>query len=190
MSQSPTPGAAFPRSGASASLPVQTAADHKRMAWVFWAMASLVLWLGGGLLTGIGLGPWYDELTFPSLQPPGWVFTPMWMLILSLLAVATVRITTGDRSNAGSRTVAVGLYGFQFGLNLGWSVLFFAVQRPDAAMAEILILDVVVAAMVVAYAKIDRVAGLMLVPYLVWLLFATAINIAIVQLNGPFGINF
>ncbi|MEM6692738.1 MAG: TspO/MBR family protein [Planctomycetota bacterium] len=153
----------------------------------FWVTLSAVLWLGGGLLTGVGLGPWYESLEFPPYQPPGWVFTPAWLVILSLLAIATNRIASlSNEERLGHAKVAFGLYGFQFGLNLGWSVLFFAVRRPDAALWEIVVLDIVVLAMTVIYSRIDKKAGLMLVPYFVWLLFATAINAWIAIYNGPF----
>ncbi|MEM7477519.1 MAG: TspO/MBR family protein [Planctomycetota bacterium] len=155
---------------------------------------SFVLLALGGWLTSLGLGEWYSNLDFPPYQPPGWAFTPAWTLILGLLALATWRITDAkngnkvDTDSEGSLRVAMLLYCFQFALNVGWSLLFFALKRPDFALWEIVVLDVLLVALIVAYRKIDSIAGWMLVPYFVWLLFATAINAWISIYNGPFGV--
>ncbi|MEM9365417.1 MAG: TspO/MBR family protein [Planctomycetota bacterium] len=152
-----------------------------------WFSASFALLALGGWLTSIGLGDWYDTLDFPPYQPPGWAFTPAWVIILSLLAWSTWRISQKFEDGFHSfLPLAYLLYGVQFALNVGWSLLFFAVRRPDAALWEILVLDAVLLAMVLVYGKIDRQAGWMLVPYLAWLLFATAINAWISMHNGPF----
>lgn len=146
---------------------------------------SLILLFLGGWLTYVGLGPWYYQLRFPPFQPPDWVFTPMWIVVLSLLAWATWKVVSAD-GNRPSMKLALALYGAQCVLNAGWSLLFFTLQRPDAALWELLVLDVTLALMVFAYARVSKMAGLLLTPYLVWLLFATAINGWIVQFNTPF----
>lgn len=145
---------------------------------------SLVLLLLGGWLTGVGMGPWYRALKFPPFQPPGWAFTPAWIAIFALLAAATWEVARHEGVRRGV-ALALALYGAQLALNAGWSLLFFAMERPDAALWEILVLDGLLAAMIWAYGRVSRRAGWMLVPYLAWLLFATAINGWIVQANGP-----
>lgn len=134
----------------------------------------------GGWLTSLGFGPWYDGLAKPSFQPPAWVFGPAWTTIFTLLALATWSVA---RRGAAART-ALSLYGAQLALNLGWSLCFFTLQRPLAALVDIALLDAVVLAMVVAYARVRRAAGWMLVPYAVWLGLATAINAWIVAHAG------
>jgi tryptophan-rich sensory protein len=135
----------------------------------------------GGWLTSLGLGAWYDALRVPDWQPPPWVFTPAWITILSLLAIASWRVFAQQEKPRG---VAIGLYALQLLLNMGWSLLFFALQSPPWALVEILVLNVAVLAMVVVYYRIDRPAGLMIVPYAAWLGLATAINVWIVANNG------
>ncbi|MEM9354151.1 MAG: TspO/MBR family protein [Planctomycetota bacterium] len=145
--------------------------------------ASFLLLALGGWLTSLGLGPWYDALRLPPFQPPAWVFTPMWTIVLSLLAVATWLV--GREPHAPGRGRALALYGAQCVLNAGWSLLFFSLQRPDAALWELLVLNAVLVAMIAAYWRVSRLAGLLITPYLAWLLLATAINVWVVQNNGP-----
>ncbi len=142
---------------------------------------SLTLLGLGGWLTYLGLGPWYETLEFPSFQPPPWVFTPVWTVVLALLAVATWLVVRNDRGRQSN--IAIGLYGAQCVLNAMWSLLFFTVRRPDIALWELLALDFVVLAMIVTYGNASRLAGLLLIPYLAWVSFATAINGWIVEHN-------
>ena len=146
---------------------------------IVFATLSLVTLALGGWFTALGLGPWYDELATPPFQPPAWAFTPVWIGIFSLLAIATWRIARSGRSGPWT----IGLYGVQLGLNAAWSLLFFALQRPDWALLEIIILDLAVIVLTLLYLRIDRPAGIMLTPYVVWLGLATAINTWIVIYN-------
>jgi tRNA(Arg) A34 adenosine deaminase TadA/tryptophan-rich sensory protein len=150
------------------------------------ACLSLTLLLLGGWLTYLGLGPWYYELDFPPFQPPAWVFTPAWTVVLSLLAWATWCVSRQESQTRGVG-LALALYGAQCVLNAGWSLLFFTLQRPDVALWALLVLDVTLLLMIVAYARIAKTAGLLLLPYFAWLLFSTAINGWIVQFNTQFG---
>lgn len=146
---------------------------------VLFSGLSLLTLAAGGWLTSLGLGPWYDALRIPWFQPPSWVFTPAWTLIFILLAFSTWRIA---RRGAPARITLV-VYWIQLVLNMLWSLFFFTMQRPDLALAEILVLDVVVVAMVVMYGRLDRTAGWLLIPYPIWLMLATAINLWIVLNN-------
>ena len=152
--------------------PVTLVASRYALLCIFSAI-SLAMLLIGGWLTSLGLGDWYYQLDFPPFQPPAWVFTPAWTLVLSMLAIATWRTA---RSAHEFTWIALSLYGAQCVLNVGWSLLFFTLRRPDVALVELAILDATLALMVYAYWKIDRIAGLLIVPYLFWLIFATAIN--------------
>lgn len=144
------------------------------------AAVSVAMLVAGGWLTSLGIGPWYDELRLPPFQPPAWVFTPVWTAVLGMLAVAAARVARARRPESW---VAFSLYGAQCVLNAGWSTLFFTVQRPDAALVELILMTVVVAAMAVSFCRIDRVAGWLVAPYVAWLLFAGAINGWIVWAN-------
>ena len=152
--------------------------DSRRLLTLFGLLSVVTLGLGGWL-TSLGFGPWYDQLEKPWFQPPGWVFSPVWTLLFVLLAVSTWQVA---REGAVARP-ALALYALQLVLNLGWSLLFFTLHRPLAALVEILVLDAVVLAMVFVYGRVRRSAGWMLVPYAVWLGLATSINVWIVRHN-------
>ena len=151
-----------------------------------YSAASVALLLLGGWLTYLGLGDWYYQLEFPPFQAPSWLFTPVWTLVLSLLAVSTWFVAKESSSKPVACAHALTLYGAQCVLNVGWSLLFFTLARPDIALWGLIVLDVVLALMILTYGQISKAAGLMLVPYLAWLILATAINGWIVQINPPF----
>ena len=145
------------------------------LAWFTgWSILTLLL---GGWFTAMGLNEWYETLEKPPFQPPSWAFTPAWFTIFTLLTIATWRVARHPRRDQTTMT----LYGVQLALNAAWSLLFFTFQRPDWALVEILALDAVVLALAIRYLRIDRLAGVLLAPYVVWLVLATAINAWIVQ---------
>ena len=145
---------------------------------------SLILLLLGGWLTYAGLGDWYYELNFPPFQPPPWVFTPAWVVVLSCLALSTWLIASRLHERGGAVALALSFYSAQFVLNVGWSLLFFTVQRPDIALWELIVLDGVLLAMIWTYGRISLWATMLLMPYLAWLVLSTAINGWIVQHNS------
>lgn len=145
---------------------------------------SIILLLLGGWLTYAGLGAWYYELDFPPFQPPPWLFTPAWVIVLSCLALSTWLVVIRLNDHSGSVAFALALYGAQLVLNAGWSLLFFTVQRPDIALWELIVLDSVLLAMVLAYGRVSKLAALLLTPYIIWLALSTAINSWIVKYNS------
>lgn len=149
----------------------------------FFGVLSLILLLLGGWLTYAGLGDWYYELDFPPFQPAPGLFTPAWVVVLSCLALASWLVASNVNYRPGAAALALSLYSAQFVLNVGWSLLFFTVQRPDIALWELLVLDGVLLAMAWTYGRISIWAALLLAPYIAWLVLSTAINSWIVQHN-------
>lgn len=146
--------------------------------------ASIGVLAVGGWLTTAGRGDgWYASLEKPPFQPPDWAFGPVWISLMLLTAIATWRIYERRTSTRPAWRIAFSLYVLQLILNVGWSALFFYLHRPTAALVEIVVLDIVMAAMIATYARIDRIAAWLLVPYLLWLCLATALNGWIVANN-------
>ncbi len=148
------------------------------------ALAALAVGALGGALTE--LGPWYRGLVQPSFKPPDIWFGPAWTTIFILAATAGVIAWTSAPSRA-SRQWLIGLFALNAGLNSLWSLLFFKLQRPDWALIEVAFLWLSIAALIAATQSYSRKAAVLLLPYLLWVSFASAINYATVQLNGPFG---
>ncbi len=151
------------------------------IAAILWAV---ILGSAGGLLTTIG--PWYRDLKKPAWQPPDWLFGPAWTIILGLAAWAAVLAWDGAVDDAGQRTI-IALYAVNFAFHLLWSPLFFKLRRPDWAMIEVPFLWASVLALCIGLREFSVLASWLIVPYLVWVSFASVLNWAIVRLNGPFG---
>jgi tryptophan-rich sensory protein len=147
------------------------------------AGAALAVGLLGALVTD--LSPWYYNLRKPAWQPPDWLFGPAWTLIFALAAAAGVEAWR-KASDRRMRAWVIALFSFNIVLNIGWSWLFFRLQRPDWALVEVVFLWASIAALIRALWPYARRASLLLVPYLLWVTFASALNFAVVQLNAPF----
>ena len=147
-----------------------------------WALAAFVaLMLGGGTATGVLTGPdaWYAALAKPPFNPPNWIFAPVWTALYILMAFAGWRAW----KKTGLRSPEMAAFAIQLALNLGWSILFFGLHRIGAALIEIIVLDVAILATLILFFRRDRVAGLLLLPYLAWTLFATLLTQTFGQLN-------
>lgn len=131
------------------------------------------------------LGPWYAGLRQPSWKPPDWLFGPVWTLIFALTALAGVLSwrSANGRAEREWLLVAFALNGF---LNVFWSLLFFRLRRPDWALVEVVFLWASILLLVVLCSRVSRPAGLLLLPYLIWVGFAAVLNLAVVRLNAPF----
>lgn len=158
----------------------------RRRRWPPYAVAGLiaaaVAAAGGGVTI---LGPWYYGLEQPAWKPPDWAFGPAWTVIFALIAVAAAKAWNGA-TDSGGRTWVIAAFVFNGALNFLWSLLFFYLQRPDWALAEVVLLWLSIVVLIVVAARHSRAAGWLLAPYLLWVTFAAALNWAVVELNGPF----
>jgi len=145
--------------------------------------AALAVALIGGLATDIG--SWYRQLTKPSWQPPDWLFGPVWTTIYALVVVAGVRAwrLAGGSVQREWLIVLLASNGF---VNVLWSLLFFRLQRPDWALMEVGVLWSSVLALTIVVWRRDPLGGVLLLPYLAWVSFASFLNLTIVGLNAPF----
>ena len=126
-------------------------------------------------------GTFYAKLDRPEWAPPAWLFGPAWTVLYALMAVAAWRVyrTASIRSVRPELT----LYVVQLVLNALWSWLFFAWHNGPLAFAEIIVLWLAIAATIVAFGRRDRLAGLLLLPYIAWVTFAGALCYSIWQRN-------
>jgi translocator protein len=144
----------------------------------------LVTAAGGALVTQ--LGPWYYNLKKPSWQPPDWLFGPAWTTIFLCMGCAFV-LAYSRATTLPQKATLFGVFALNGGLNTLWSYLFFGRRRPDWAMIEVFPFFGSIVLMMIAIRPFDARAPWFLVPYLVWVMFATVLNAAIVRRNAPFG---
>jgi translocator protein len=126
----------------------------------------------GGLATDPGF---YTELDRPPWAPPSWLFGPVWSVLYVLIGVAGWRVWRAVDAPRG----ALAVWALQLGLNAAWSLVFFGLQEVGWALVEIVVLAGAIIATIIVFARRDRLAALLLVPYLAWVLFATALNAAL-----------
>lgn len=135
-----------------------------------------------GIATVPNIKSWYAMLPHPPGTPPNGVFGPVWTVLYIAMAVAAWRVwRCGDI--LGDHRRALGLWGWQLAINALWAPVFFGLHRPGAAIAIIVVLDGLVAATILAFRRIDRIATLLLLPYFAWSLFATYLTIGFWWLN-------
>lgn len=161
-------------------------AGQLRLGFVRWALLTVPLIVFLGFLSGkaanSGYGNrWFDALEKPALMPPGWAFGVAWTILYVMMALALAIIL--HARGAKGRGVAILLFLIQLAMNLAWSPLFFRAHQVGSALTLILALFVVVAGTAWLFARIRRAAGLLLVPYLCWLAFASYLNYEIGHLN-------
>lgn len=130
-------------------------------------------------------GTWYETLDKSPLTPPNWVFAPAWTLIYASCVIAAV-LGWRQAQTSKARARLITLFFFNAVFNVLWSFLFFTLQRPDWALAEVAMLWLSVAALIVFFFNVSKVSSLILAPYLLWVSFAAYLNYQVVVLNGPF----
>jgi tryptophan-rich sensory protein len=126
-------------------------------------------------------GTWYQQLAKPPWRPPDWLFGPVWMVLYGMMAVAAWMVyETAGFAGAGT---ALGIYLVHLLLNAGWSAVFFGMRSPGWGLIEVIGLWTSIVATIVAFLPVNTTAALLLLPYLSWVSFATALNFRIWQLN-------
>ena len=133
----------------------------------------------GSIFTQPNIPTWYAQLNHPSITPPNWVFGPVWSTLYVMMAVAAWRVwrITGLKSRE------ILAWTVQLALNFAWSAIFFAMHRIQAALAEIVLLDLAIAYTLLLFWRRDRIAGMLMLPYLAWTCFATLLTWRFAALN-------
>ena len=162
---------------------VSGGAPVRRWLWLaFWLALCLAVGMVGSLVTASQIPTWYAGLVKPAFNPPNWIFAPVWTLLYIMMAVAVWRVSMSG-ADAEMRKRAILTFLVQLGLNAIWSPAFFGLESPRLALFVILALLSALALTAAVFWRVDRIAGLLLVPYLAWVAFATLLNAAIVVLN-------
>ena len=164
---------------------MSTGAVRKRAGDLLGLGSFLVLCLAisaiGGWVTADSVGTWYLTLQKPVFNPPDWVFAPIWTLLYLMIALAGWRVWR--RVGLSGARAGMVAYSAQLALSLAWSFLFFGGRMIGIALAEIVLLLVVIGANAVLFWRADRLAAWLLVPYAAWVAFACVLNFALWRLN-------
>lgn len=157
-----------------------------RASLIRWTVFLVPLLLLLGFASGMAAGTpdqnvWFVQLEKPALYPPPAAFGIVWSILYVLIGMAFAGICSSWGSRG--RGLAIAVFVVQFVLNLAWSPVFFAMNQIDTAFAIIVVMDVLVAVCVVLFWRIRRWAGILLLPYLAWILFATLLTWQFWQLN-------
>ena len=136
----------------------------------------------GSAFTVPAIGVWYARLAKPAWTPPNWLFGPVWTALYLSMAVAAWLVWR--RAGLSGARLPLSIFGLQLALNALWSILFFGLQRPALAFAEIVLLWASILATILSFYRVVPAAGLMLIPYLLWVSYAAALNFSIWKLNS------
>ena len=135
----------------------------------------------GAVFTATGVETWYATLERPAFAPPDWVFGPVWTTLYALMGAAAWLVW---REGGGQdRQVGLGLFAVQLALNFAWSFVFFGQEAILGGLVVIVALLVAIVATMGVFWRVDRRATLLLVPYLLWVAFATYLNYGFWALN-------
>jgi benzodiazapine receptor len=135
----------------------------------------------GGFVTTPRIPGWYAQLAKPEWTPPNWVFGPVWTLLYLMMAVAGWLVWR--QRGIGRAKLSFGLFAVQLALNSAWTILFFGLRNPGAALVDIIMLWLAILATLVMFFRYSRWAGILLVPYLAWVSFAAVLNLVIWHAN-------
>ena len=155
-----------------------------RASFIRWALFTVPLCLLLGFLAGKLGGPdtaWFQGLQKPAIFPPPATFGIVWSILYAMIGLALAVVCAAR--GAPGRIVAIIAFAVHFALNLAWTPVFFGAQQITAALVVLILVDLTLLVVIALFWRVRRTAGLLLLPYLAWVLFATVLNWQFLQLN-------
>lgn len=151
------------------------------ISFVVFILLCLIVEIVGSFWTKESVSTWYPTLAKPSWTPPDWIFAPVWSSLYIMIAVSGWLIYRAEYSY--KRTVALIFYGGQLALNFIWSFLFFSLRSPTLGLIDIVLLCLFISLTIIKAWPVRPLASLLLIPYLLWVIYATSLNAGIWLLN-------
>ena len=149
-------------------------------ALTFFLFSCFLLGSVGGMITATSVDTWYPNLEKPFFTPPDWVFAPVWSILYLLIGLSGWVIW---RQRAPECKKALLIFLIQLGFNLAWSFIFFGANLIGTALTEIIELLIVIIVNIIAFWRIKPLSGLLMLPYALWVAYATVLNASIWILN-------
>jgi len=160
--------------------------ESSKSTLAFKLLASLVVCQIAGFIGAVFTTPsistWYATLEKPALNPPNYLFGPVWTFLFIAMGVALFLIWARAK-NDKEKKLAIILFFIQLFFNIMWSIVFFGLHSPLLAIFVIIILLVLIIATTIKFFRLSEAAGILMIPYILWVGFATILNIAIYFLN-------
>ncbi|MCC5944560.1 MAG: tryptophan-rich sensory protein [Bernardetiaceae bacterium] len=157
---------------------------EKIIAIILGVVICLSIGFASGYFSGSGAGTWYANIEKPFFQPPSWVFGPAWTLLYILMGVAAGLIWGEQEVRFEAKRLALIVFAVQLALNAAWSFLFFYFESPFWAAVEIVALWFMIVLTMYLFKQIRPVASYLMIPYLLWVSFASLLNFSIYYLNS------
>ncbi len=151
------------------------------LSWIMFVAICLIAGAVGASFTHSSVKTWYPRLQKPPGTPPSWVFGPVWSVLYFLMGTAVWLVW--EQRDARDVRLALSLFFIQLLLNAAWSFIFFGLQRPDIALAEILVLLMAIVLTTMSFSEYSSYAFWLMTPYLAWVTYATYLNFGIWRLN-------
>jgi benzodiazapine receptor len=161
------------------SLPSAPAQALALLLWLTLAFITAAI----GALASVSAPSFYAELVRPSWAPPAWLFGPMWSTLYTLMGVAAWLVWREGRKTGERTTGALTLFVVQLAVNALWSWLFFVWRQGAWSFVEIILLWVLILATTVSFWRIKPLAGLLLIPYILWVTIAAALTLSVWRAN-------
>lgn len=136
----------------------------------------------GTIFTMDSIPTWYAALNKPSFNPPNWLFGPVWTVLYLMMGISLFIVWKEGLKNKIVKSAFI-IFMVQLFLNTIWSIVFFGMQSPAGGLIIIILLWIMILVTILKFLKISRVAGILLIPYLLWVSFATFLNYSIFILN-------
>lgn len=154
----------------------------KRFRWKPFLVSILIAFVAGflGFLLSRGGMEAFQQANQPSWAPPDWLFPVVWSILYLLMGISAALVYQSGRDGVGE---ALRVYVLQLVLNVGWTAVFFGFHLYFAAFLWLLVLLAAIIVMIVRFFRIDRLSAYLQIPYLLWTLFACALNLAIALMN-------
>ncbi|OGC12205.1 TspO protein [candidate division WOR-1 bacterium RIFOXYA12_FULL_52_29] len=156
------------------------------MTRIFGIIIATIVCLGAGFLGSLATMPsiptWYVALNKPPFNPPNWLFGPVWIILYIMMGIAAYLIF---EKGWDKKEVKLSLmhFGFQLVFNVAWSIVFFGLHSPWGAFIVIVILWLLILETIIRFGKLSKPAAWLLVPYILWVSFASILNLAVALLN-------
>ncbi|WP_018341776.1 TspO/MBR family protein [Cytophaga aurantiaca] len=135
------------------------------------------------ILSNAAMNPWFDNLNKPSWNPPSAVFGPVWSILYLLMGISLWLVWKSEKPT-NEKEIAVTFFIIQLFLNFWWSLLFFKFHSPELALVDITLLLILILVTIIQFFPISKTAAYILIPYLLWVAFATILNASILILNS------